>query len=99
MELHLGPNVSMFGLPVCGSDRLVKDEGAMSWKVFGLFTIAAAAGPDVTRSDRGRGAAEMIAWLPLARTGPAESAAQIERGRLKSLKFPRWRNPGEGRLR
>lgn len=75
-------NVSMFGMPVTGSDQWVKGEGKMAWKAFDLFALVKGEGPDVTRSAMGRGQGEMAAWLR-PRPGP--------------LSFPRWGNPdGKG---
>ncbi|MDY6782263.1 MAG: DUF6544 family protein [Cyanobacteriota bacterium] len=51
------------GLPIWGSDRLVDGEGAMRWKLLGLFPIVTAAGSDVTRSTVGRMQGEAV-WLP-----------------------------------
>ena len=75
--------VSMFGMPVLGSDRLVNGAGSMSWKMFDLFPVAAAAGPEITRSAIGRSVAEMVAWLPSVLSGPSvkwtESGVTIAR--------------------
>jgi hypothetical protein len=51
------------GLPISGSDRLVDGDGAMRWKLLGLFPVTSAAGADINRSAVGRLAAESI-WLP-----------------------------------
>lgn len=53
----------MKGLPIRGFDRLLDGEGAMRWKLFGLFPVMTASGRDVTRSAAGRLAAESI-WIP-----------------------------------
>ncbi|MHA6758000.1 DUF6544 family protein [Streptacidiphilus sp. PAMC 29251] len=50
---------------ITGSDRYLDGAGAMSWKLAGLFRVAAAEGPDVSRSAAGRAAAEAV-WLPTA---------------------------------
>jgi hypothetical protein len=50
-------------LRIRGFDRLMCGEGAMRWKLLGMFPIMTAAGPDITRSAIGRVAAESI-WLP-----------------------------------
>ena len=75
--------VSMFGMPVRGSDRLVNGAGSMSWNLFDLFPVAAAAGPEITRSAIGRGVAEMVVWLPSVLNSPSvqrtESGVTIER--------------------
>lgn len=55
--------VGMNGLPVTGFDRLVDGEGAMRWKMLGLFPVATAHGPDVARSAAGRFHLESC-WLP-----------------------------------
>jgi uncharacterized protein DUF6920 len=46
-----------------GFDRFVDGEGAMRWKLFGLFPVMAASGPDISRSAAGRVKAESV-WLP-----------------------------------
>ena len=60
--------VSMNGAPVTGFDRWVDGKGAMRWKMFGLFPIATAAGPDVARSAAGRFNIESI-WMPAVLLG------------------------------
>jgi hypothetical protein len=53
------------GLPVTGYDRLSSGSGEMRWRLLGLIPVLTAAGPDITRSARGRLAGE-IALLPTA---------------------------------
>jgi len=48
-----------------GSDRYASGEGALRWCLWGVIPVAAADGEDITRSARGRLAAELI-WLPSA---------------------------------
>ncbi len=55
--------VSMYGMPIRGSDRLVDEEGAMKWKLFGLIPVMTASGPDISRSAAGRVAGEAV-WIP-----------------------------------
>lgn len=55
--------VRMMGLPIRGSDRLVDGVGTQRWKLLGLIPVMTASGPDVTRSNAGRLAAETV-WLP-----------------------------------
>jgi len=55
--------VSMFRMPIKGSDRLVDGEGAMKWKLFGLIPVMTASGPDISRSAAGRVAGEAV-WIP-----------------------------------
>ncbi|WP_350269091.1 DUF6544 family protein [Brevibacterium sp. CBA3109] len=50
---------------VVGSDQYLDGIGGMDWKLFGLFTVASAAGQDVSRSAAGRGGAEAV-WVPTA---------------------------------
>lgn len=50
---------------ISGSDRYADGAGRMSWKLGGLLSVAAGAGPDVSRSAAGRAAAEAV-WLPTA---------------------------------
>lgn len=56
------------GLPVTGFDRLVDGEGAMRWKLLGLFPVVRADGPEIARAAAGRLHAEAI-WLPAALLG------------------------------
>ena len=51
------------GLPVTGFDRLVDGEGAMRWKLLGLFPVMKADGTEIARAAAGRLHAEVI-WLP-----------------------------------
>jgi hypothetical protein len=44
-------------------DRFVDGEGAMRWKLFGLFPVMTASGPEIRRSAAGRVQGESI-WLP-----------------------------------
>jgi hypothetical protein len=60
--------VSQNGLPIWGSDRFVDGTGDMRWKLLGLATVAAAHGPDVSRSALGRVQVESV-WLPTALVG------------------------------
>jgi len=53
------------GLPVTGYDRLSSGAGEMRWRLLRLFPVLTAAGPDITRSARGRMAGE-IALIPTA---------------------------------
>lgn len=53
------------GLPVAGYDRLSSGTGEMRWRLLHLIPVMAAAGPDITRSARGRLAGE-IALIPTA---------------------------------
>jgi hypothetical protein len=53
------------GLPVTGYDRLSSGAGQMRWRLLRLIPVLTAAGPDVTRSARGRLAGE-IALIPTA---------------------------------
>ena len=46
-----------------GFDRFVDGEGAMRWKLFGLFPVMSASGSDISRSAAGRVKAESV-WLP-----------------------------------
>jgi hypothetical protein len=46
-----------------GFDRFVDGEGTMRWKLFGIFPVMSASGPDISRSAAGRVRAESV-WLP-----------------------------------
>jgi hypothetical protein len=50
---------------IAGWDRYINGAGAMRWRLAGLVTVAAAEGPDVSRSAAGRASAEAI-WVPTA---------------------------------
>ncbi len=52
-------------LPIVGFDRYSEAEGEMSWRLGGLLRVAYARGADVSRSARGRFAAELV-FLPSA---------------------------------
>ncbi|WP_442858518.1 DUF6920 family protein [Arthrobacter sp. 9AX] len=58
----------LFGLPIHGFDRLASGEGEMRWRLLNLLPVMTVAGTDVTRSARGRLAAE-AALLPTAFRG------------------------------
>ena len=53
----------LHGLPIKGFDSLVDGKGQMQWKLFGVFPLATAEGPEVTRSTIGRIEGETV-WLP-----------------------------------
>ena len=55
--------VKQRGLPIRGSDRLIDGAGEMHWKLFGLFPLMNASGPNIARSAIGRFQAEAV-WLP-----------------------------------
>lgn len=52
-------------LLISGFDRYLSGSGDMQWKLAGLFPVAAATGPDVSRSSAGRLGGEAT-WLPTA---------------------------------
>jgi hypothetical protein len=56
--------VSMFGLPVRGSDQILDGSGLLLWKLLDIVPIAHAEGPDTSRSGIGRLLGETAAWLP-----------------------------------
>lgn len=55
----------LHGLPINGADYWLDGEGGMRWKLFGLFPVLKAGGPDITRAAAGRVNIESI-WLPSA---------------------------------
>lgn len=65
------------GLPVTGFDRLVDGEGAMRWKLLGLFPVMKASGSEIARAAAGRLHAEAI-WLPAVLLGPEVTWADQE---------------------
>ncbi len=73
--------VSMKGLPIAGSDRLIDGEGSMRWKLLGLFPVMKASGPEITRSAAGRVAAESL-WIPSALCNGAVSWSEPEEHRV-----------------
>lgn len=64
--------ISLHGIPIRGSDRLVDGEGAMGWKLLGMVPVMTASGPDITRSAAGRLQAESV-WLPSVLCGDGVS--------------------------
>jgi len=94
--------VKVYGLPIRGEDRLENGSASMNWRLFGLFPVVSASGPDVTRSAQGRAAGELVAWLPSAIEGAGEPIAAMiaqarltlnPEGRLRSLVLRRWGRP------
>lgn len=81
-EFVWAATVSMWGLPILGSDAYVAGKGAMRWKLLGLIPVAVAEGEDVSKSALGRMKAEQEIWL-YARPDFAE----------KQTQFLRWGNP------
>lgn len=80
--------VWMNGLPILGWDRLVNENGAMRWKLLGLFPVVTAEGRNITRSAVGRLHGESM-WLPslfcnqdVAWTAPDASHIHIKLGQL-----------------
>jgi len=57
--------VRMYGISIRGSDSWLDGHGSMRWRLFGVFPIINASGPDITRSAAGRVNVESI-WLPSA---------------------------------
>lgn len=55
----------MGALTIKGTDRFIDGQGAMRWKLLGLFPVMSAGGPDISRSAAGRFQAESM-WLPSA---------------------------------
>ncbi len=72
--------VSMYGLPIMGSDSLLRGEGEMRWKLFDLIPVMTAAGPDITRSAIGRLQAELVGMHPAALLERATSWSNGENG-------------------
>jgi hypothetical protein len=65
--------VSMYGLPIRGSDSLVGGAGSMRWKLLDIIPVMTGAGPDITRSAIGRLQGELAAWLPSVLQGDGGS--------------------------
>jgi hypothetical protein len=57
------------GLPVSGFDRLLDGEGAMRWRLLGLFPVLKADGAEIARAAAGRMHAEAM-WMPAVFLGP-----------------------------
>lgn len=55
--------VRMHGMSIRGGDTFLDGQGVMNWRLFGVFPIVNASGPDITRSAAGRVNIESI-WLP-----------------------------------
>jgi hypothetical protein len=110
-------SVSVHGLPIRGSDRILDGQGAMRWKLLGI-PVLTASGPRMTRSAIGRLQGESV-WLssvlcgndvvwtaqnslhPHGRFAVRGEAAELDicldnRGRVKTVKLPRWGNPEGG---
>lgn len=81
-EFVWAATVSMWGLPIVGADEYLGGKGAMRWKLLGLIPVAAAEGPDVSKSALGRMKAEQATWL--------FSKPECEE---KQVQFWRWGNP------
>jgi hypothetical protein len=76
-------DVRVNGLPVRGSDRLVDGQGAMRWKLLGVFPMLAASNPDISRSAAGRFGAESM-WLPSALCGSGVSWVGEDAGHARA---------------
>ncbi len=74
------------GLPVTGYDRLDADGGEMRWRMLRVIPVLTAAGPDVTRSARGRLAGEIV-LIPTAFRHAAWSQAECANTAIAS-----WRS-------
>lgn len=62
-EMLWRATMMMHGLPIKGFDSLLEGKGEMQWRLFGLFPVATAEGPEITRSAVGRVEGETL-WLP-----------------------------------
>lgn len=60
----------MMGLPIVGHDLYSDGRGEMRWKLLGLVPVVRGEGPDISRSARGRLAAEAVALVPTWLVGP-----------------------------
>lgn len=81
-EFVWAATVSVWGLPIVGSDEYVGGKGRMRWHLLGWIPVAVADGPDVSRSAQGRMQAEQEMWL----RAKAESI-------MRQVQFARWGNP------
>lgn len=72
------------GLPIRGWDRIVDGEGAMQWKLLGLFPVITAAGDDITRSAIGRLLGECV-WLPSVFCNAVWTASDAAQAQLTYL--------------
>ena len=70
-------------LPIIGSDRVIDGNGAMQWKLLGLFPVMTANGADITRSAIGRLQSESL-WLPSVLCGDDTSWTSTESSDLDS---------------
>lgn len=75
--------VSMFGLPIRGSDRLFNGNGEMRWKLLDVFPVVTARGADITRSAFGRLHGEQVHWLPSTLPGGRTSWSALPSGQLR----------------
>lgn len=73
------------GLPVTGFDRFTHGEGQMSWRLGRVLRVMSASGDDITRSDAGRHAAEILASVPATALHPDVVWAPVDHGRATAL--------------
>ena len=67
-----------YGVPIRGSARLIAGEGSTEWRLFGLFPVMQASGPEETRSAIGRAKVESV-WLPSVLCHPEVTWTQTDR--------------------
>ncbi len=70
--------VSLFGLPVRGTDHVLDGAGLMDWKLFDTVPVARGEGPDTSRSGIGRLLAERALWLPSSLSGASAGRRGVE---------------------
>jgi len=76
-------NAYVFGVPVRGFDRYTGGTGELRHTAFGL-RVAAAEGPDVTRSAAARAASELI-WVPAVALAPEVEWKPVDESRATAL--------------
>jgi hypothetical protein len=71
----------MAGLPVSGFDRYTRAAGEMRWRVLRGITLVGESGDEVSRSQAGRHAAELLAALPAVALAPSVRWEAVDRSR------------------
>ena len=80
-ELVWAATVSINGVPIRGSDKLLNGAGSMEWRLFDLIPVMKASGPDITRSGIGRLLIELTVWNPSMLLGDGVSWGGSESSR------------------
>jgi hypothetical protein len=74
----------VLGLPIVGFDRYTHDRGEMRWKLLGTFPVRRDRGADVTRSEAGRHAGEVLLVNPVAAVDPTITWTAVDSQRVRA---------------